>query len=294
VKRLYLKFFDVVWEETRQEPIPVSVVNFQSTPPPELEIVPTVFLTNDVLKRLSPNQVGDLAGKTLGKIESLRKSAHIDPINEVQLDCDWTTGTRDKYFQMLRSIRTELHRRNVKLSATIRLHQIKYRERTGVPPVDRGMLMFYNMASPVDPSVQNSIIDWKIAHRYTERLNQYPLGLDLALPIYSWGVLFEDQRFIALIDGLRREDLQDRSRFGIVGSNRYQVKRDSYLLGERIHRGDTIRFETSEAMVCSQAARDLSKRIPGNNIYLSLFHYDPKVIGGFGREETRHIFSAFR
>ena len=45
------------------------------------------------------------------------------------------------------------------MSATIRLHQVKYRADTGVPPVDRGMLMAYNLLPPDQAGERSSILD---------------------------------------------------------------------------------------------------------------------------------------
>jgi hypothetical protein len=65
---------------------------------------------------------------------------------------------------------------------------VKYRERTGVPPVDRGMLMFYNMGRfSADPEAR-AIFDLESARRYLARISSYPLPLDLALPMWSWTV----------------------------------------------------------------------------------------------------------
>ena len=73
------------------------------------------------------------------------------------------------------------------LSATIRLHQVKYREETGVPPVDYGVLMYYNMGH-ISAMGANSIYDRSTALRYLGKLREYPLPLDIALPMFAWGV----------------------------------------------------------------------------------------------------------
>ncbi|MEZ4901823.1 MAG: hypothetical protein R2822_08725 [Spirosomataceae bacterium] len=49
---------------------------------------------------------------------------------EVQIDCDWTVATKAKYFRLLQQI-SALLPPSVILSATIRLHQIKFYRTTG-------------------------------------------------------------------------------------------------------------------------------------------------------------------
>ena len=84
---------------------------------------------------------------------------------ELQIDCDWTESTRDKYFHLLSTLRNELERNKQIISATIRLHQVKYAAITGIPPVHRGMLMYYNMGK-INATDNNSVYDKKIAEKY--------------------------------------------------------------------------------------------------------------------------------
>ncbi len=85
-------------------------------------------------------------------INQINKSVSIK-CRALQIDCDWTTKTAPKYFYFLQQIREKLDAHEdggtfaslAMLSATIRLHQVKYPEKSGMPPVDKGVLMFYNM-----------------------------------------------------------------------------------------------------------------------------------------------------
>ena len=100
-------------------------------------------------------------------------------IKEIQIDCDWTDSTRNRFFRFTRTLGKLAHAEHSLISATIRLHQIKYFERTGIPPVDRGVLMFYNMGKLAAASERSSIFNTEDAEKYTSRLSQYPLPMDL-------------------------------------------------------------------------------------------------------------------
>src|SRR6185295_19004173 len=130
---------------------------------------------------------------------------------EIQIECDWNASTRESYFLLLRTIRAQLHAGKI-LSGTIRLHQIKYRAQTGVPPLDRGVLMFYGMGDPASPGEKNSILDLDTARKYTAYLKNYPLFLDAALPVYQWGILFHEDHFRGIIRSLGESDLTDFDR----------------------------------------------------------------------------------
>ncbi|MBK8703650.1 MAG: hypothetical protein IPN33_08475 [Saprospiraceae bacterium] len=138
-------------------------------------------------------------------------------ILEIQIDCDWTEKTRDSYFYLLKKMREQLEPGNCALSATIRLHQVRYFKKTGAPPVDRGMLMFYNMGDVESWEEPNSILNIKKGEPYLDGAARYPLPLDVALPAFGWGVLFREGRMIRLIYPIDEKVLADTSRFSAGG-----------------------------------------------------------------------------
>jgi hypothetical protein len=290
VNKLYIKFFDVVWENG---PVPVATVKFSSKPPQDVAVVPTVFIVNDTLKKMSPASVPDLAEKISFKIRRTLAIYHLTGIREVQFDCDWTDSTRDKYFTLLRRLKADWERERVRISATIRLHQIKYRGRTGVPPVDRGMLMFYNMTEVTRFDTKNSILNLEAGKAYTVNLGSYPLPLDAALPIFSWGVIFQDQRFIGLARDFRSADMK-RKPFHRYRANIFRVDSDIYLHGSQLYHGDLIRIEESDYAECRKSAAYLRRNLKiDSQTRLLLFHFDQNAIGGMGYEKLEKVYRAF-
>jgi len=211
IKKLYVKYFDVDWHASGQ-PLPQAEIIWKEPIPEDIELVPTVFITNRSLKKIPLEKIEELADSIFKKIMVLSADKFFNRnISEIQIDCDWSGTTKEKYFRLLSFLRKK--NAEIKLSATIRLHQIKFYQQTGVPPVDKGMLMFYNVGEVADITTKNSILDLDIAKQYLENFEKYPLHLDLALPIFSWGVLFRDGKMIKLISGLSAEELRDTSRF---------------------------------------------------------------------------------
>ena len=103
VKKLYVKFFDVDWNGKMQEPLPVAEVILDTTDLEKIEIIPTIFITNRSLKNY-PLEKMDLLGKNiLEKIFSIKKN-----VREIQIDCDWSETTEEKYFQLLRFFKKEI------------------------------------------------------------------------------------------------------------------------------------------------------------------------------------------
>ena len=189
VKRLYMRFFDVVMDPSNQ-PVPNATIEFIDTIPDSLEIVPTVFIMNDCMSA----DIEDLAEKLTKRVLQMCETHHIRNVHEIQIDCDWTRRTQDRYFAMLENIRNILKENSKSLSATIRLHQLSMQ----VPPVDRGVLMVYNTGDVTDRNVQNPILDINDVKPYLPYLKNYDLPLVAAYPVFSWDVIFRGKRFIGI------------------------------------------------------------------------------------------------
>ncbi len=289
--KIYLRFFDVDWQNNAV--IPISVLENNKPFPDSIAIVPTVFITNRTLLNVSDHGLQGLGDKILKKIKQLSTPFEKNDISEVQFDCDWSPKTQKKYFDLLVYLKNELKLQGKKISATIRLHQIKYFEETGVPEVDRGVLMFYNMDDVDDWNTENSIINNAIAKKYLYNFDRYPLPLDLALPIFKWGIVFQDEKFTRIINSLDENDVRDSTRFIKIGENRFEVLKSTYLKGYYLYQNDQIRLEKVEASQLQNAAILLSEQIQNPELNLIFYHLDSIQIQDHPYEELKDICLRF-
>lgn len=258
---MYLRLFDVDIEKGRAVPIARLRV---ARLPEHIEIVPVIYIRNEVIASLDPLRTQELSSNLLQQSKAFLPGG----FPEIQIDCDWTQSTRDRYFRLLKMMKHDLPP-NVTLSATIRLHQLKYRSQTGVPPVERGALMFYGTGQPSDTNERNSILDLDTAQKYLASLGDYPLPLDAALPVYSWGVLFHGHKFRGILRDVSREVLEEGfSRSG----NIYRARKTVRLRGMTLAAGDWIRLDSVDPEVSAQALKML---LPGlrPDSRVILFHY---------------------
>ncbi len=264
-QRLYLRLFDVDLEGGQVVPVgPVRLTDW----PTDREVVPTVFIANRALT--TPGLPPDtLADRILRRVTALVAGR---PYPELQIDCDWTESSRAAYFQLLRRLRHRLPAGRL-LSATIRLHQFKYPARTGVPPVDRGMLMAYNMGSLRDWADPNSILTPTVLAQYFQR-DDYPLALDLALPLFRWGVIFRDGVGPRLINGLDTTTLSDTTRYERLERGRYRVRSSGYLQAYYLYQDDRLRLEWLTPDSLRAAARILRNYPWPAGWHLAFFHLD--------------------
>lgn len=292
VQKLYVKFFDVDWDFKKKEAIPKAAINFKTIPLVE-EIIPTIFITNRTFENIALTEIPTLAKRMEKRIYALAEQIPDFSVKEIQLDCDWTMSTKEHFFDLLRQLNLALSEKGVITSATIRLHQIKYFEKTGVPPADKGILMFYNMGDIDNWETQNSILDLEIGQQYFKNFDKYPLQLDVALPLFQWGILFRDKRMILIINNLTETELEDEERFLKIGKNRFQVLKSTYLNGHYLYEEDLIRLENINHFELEKSAQALSKLVQNPAITLSFYHLDSLSISKYPVKNIKSIIESF-
>jgi hypothetical protein len=258
-KKLYVKYFDVVNENGV---LPVAKADLKNIP--DCGIVPVVYLSNAVFAG-EKTDAADLAGKVLKLISEMNTHFKLSP-PEIQFDCDWTQKTKEKYFEFLRAAKKVF---NKKISATIRLHQVKYRERTGIPPADEAVLMYYNMGK-ISAAENNSIYDKEIAAGYERSLKDYPLQLSLALPIFSWGIQVRDERVICLLDKMGKENFLNDNNFVPAQDNIFTVKNGCFKSGYYFEKNDRIKIES----VTEESLNEIGSKLSGRFIPAEIIFYD--------------------
>lgn len=242
---LYLKLLDIGY---RNQILAINPTNIRS--PPSVPVIPVVFLDNDALKNVPPDIIRE------------QILTHIPPAAypSLQMDCDWTGQTRDTYFAFLK----RLHDDYPHLSVTLRLHQVKYAGRTGVPPADRAVLMYYNMSDIRDTDTLNYILDNTVGERYLQNFAHYPLPLDLALPLYQQARIIRQGKLVRLA-GNTTVNTNKTER---LGDNHYRVTQGHYWQGYYLYPDDELRMDTIDLPALHQAAQQLSTVMHPNEIIL--------------------------
>lgn len=233
-EKLYIKVLDVNFS-TKLE---LLKTNIKETPK---NFIPVIYITNETMKNVDYSLVSKAILETLKNYK----------FDEIQIDCDWSLSTRSNYFNLLEDLKEKL---NKKISATIRLHQIKYYTKTGIPPVDYGVLMYYNMSNIGDFDTKNSILDNEIAKKYHYNFDVYPLKLKLALPLYSQAIQFREEKAISLFEGVEEKDFNND--FEKLENNRYKVLNSHYFKGRYIYKDDIFRLENSNEQDIKIALKD--------------------------------------
>lgn len=185
ITKLYIRFFDVDIESYEGSAVPVATVVFADSVPSAIGVVPTVFITTRAMERMAAHE-GVFAQKIFKRIKAICRRNGI-AFSEIQLDCDWTNGTREPFFRLCRELKACMGADRM-LSSTVRLHQLAQ----SPPPVDKGVLMVYNTGNLMDMSSENSIFSVSDIEPYLRdhRLAHYAMPLDVAYPVFGWSVIY--------------------------------------------------------------------------------------------------------
>lgn len=312
IEKLYVHLLDVDWSPT-QGAIPVTENELQLTHDAmqwydsfPKQLVPVVFITNKTFELIDSADIPLLAKRLVRRCLPAYDSMDISyqerhliksnggtiPPKEIQFDCDWTIKTKNKYFYFLTEVK-KLLPDSVLLSATVRLHQYKYPSKTGVPPVDRGMLMVYNISDPKQYAQPNSIFDEKKGAAYFNTNKKYPLPLDIVLPAWSWCIVYRDQQFYQVENELTENDLKAASFLKAAGNHRYTVTQDTVYHDLFLRIGDEIKAEGVDATQLKAVTQLSRKAINSDTFTVSLFELSQQEFQQYNHEAFDEVYTSF-
>jgi hypothetical protein len=264
---LYLRFFDV-HAQAGQRPQPVGVLQAYRPTPCVQQVVPVVYITQATFRGLRPEQADTLADHIARKLQGMAHRWHI-PLRQVQLDCDWTASTRPLYFRLLRRVRLQL---GCSLSVTLRLHQTRDTLAQGIPPTDRVLLMAYNLEDVRQRHPRNSILHLPTLEGYLPAIREYPLPMDVALPVFGWAAHYRQGRLLGLVPDADAQQLPD-SLFAPLEAHTFRMVKSGYFAGRYGYAGDVVKLEYPERAQVLQAADWLRAHLPAHTDSLSVLLY---------------------
>jgi hypothetical protein len=301
-QKLYVKFFEVAPDEVfGTAPTAKSSLRFNNYAYSDddslrsvmtiLDIVPTVFIRNEALKTISKPELDSLAGNMvflIDKYYSERFKYQAKSYTEIQLDCDWTPSTKGNYFHLLKAIK---QRSKKVLSCTLRLYPYKYSKVMGVPPVDKATLMCYNLIHPLAFENRNSILENEELEDYLAGVKDYPLHLDIALPVFSWIHVYQNKQFIGIID---RTDEELKNVTKKIRPMWYEVTQDFSTDEFYLKEGDLLKYEEVSPETIRKTIALLKEHLdPDGRTTISLFHLDGEQLTHMSHEDLLSFYTDF-
>ena len=291
---------------------------------------PSIFLTNRVFQKASTSELDSLSSRLIRRLDNInsrfaenafykrdekiwrnwnyseyesykiRRDSVIATIqkdlnnrySEILIDCDWTEKTKDNFFYFIRRLKKDFKNKNI--TVTLRLWQYKNTKTAGVPPVERCLLMCYNMQTANDFNVENSIASLDELKKYVSG-EKYPLKLDVALPVFNWGILFRNEKFIGLLGNIDINSYQNNPiEYQNIGNNKFILLQDKIVGNFFARKGDIIRVESVSKNILNDMANYLKSEIPMDNLSrVTFFSWNKTYINNYGTNEIENIYNLF-
>jgi len=301
IRKMYLKMLDVDYSEAGLIiPVGKTRIDYYISPEEDsLEYVPVVYISNRVFQYM-PTQDIDYYAKLFLE-HTLRIETYTNrAVREVQIDCDWTEGTKDKYFLLLQRMRYWMP--NLKYSVTLRLYPFKYRTKLGVPPANRVMLMMYNLENAKKMELNNSLFDPNLAAKYVTK-TPYPLPMDFAIPAFSWSLLFRHGQFLRVFSDNILEALEsEKARYvGVkegelkyrkLGYNKYLIEETPDFYNDYdLRAGDILKIESCGADELKQASALITRFHPRKDATIAIFDFDLNELNKITYEDLEAAYT---
>lgn len=284
IRKIYLRYFDLVVNPDGNV-VPNATIYFNDSVPAGIEIIPTVFITENCLR----HGIDTLAQRLVKRVRQINETHHVGNVKQLQLDCDWTQKSITQYYSFLKAVGDALKPHGWQLSATIRLHQLSMPP----PPVDYGVLMVYNTGDPRQYSDKNPILDIDDVKPFVRNLKSYKLPLAAAYPNFGWDLLFDHTAFKAILYG---EDLNDSTLYFKTDDNKHLVVQGRYIYqsrgGTAIHLnvGDTVFSKIPDSPTIVAVHDLLAGQRHDINRQVVLYSLDSKNINNYTHAHYEKIY----
>jgi hypothetical protein len=149
------------------------------------------------------------------------------------------------------------------------------------------MLMLYNTGEVDDEHETNSIFQPAAAQKYlTGAPRRYPLPLDLALPLFAWGLVYREGQLWKIIPGDFRPTTPEAFTPTPDG---YEVIQGTFQNGHYLRPADRVRIERMTPDLL-RAAMALTSQIDlADDATLAFYHLDSAARRDFPAEVLRAV-----
>ncbi len=290
IQKLYVKVFEVDRVNSINQAIAKTQLKLDQEVVKRVEVIPCVYMLNSVFIESSKKELDELAVNVAHLIdkytsEKLLRGTKIN-YSEIQIDCDWSEKSQGNYFYFLRKMKTASKK---KISCTLRLYPYKFHKVMGVPPCDRATLMCYNLLNPLKNPRKNTILDTDEMAKYLDTKIDYPVALDVALPVYSWMQCYDGRRFKGVVYGpveafspLLKHDK------GLWNT----MLRDTVVSDIYLRKGDRIKIERVSKQDLAKAVEIIhSSNALSNQSVFSYFHLNSAELKFYNYETLNAHFT---
>jgi len=290
IQKVYVRFFEAGFNEKTKKPYISNLLTINEKPTKAYRIVPIIIIKDKIFQYVNNENIEELSNFICQKITQIISDHKLTDIIEIQVDCDWELNSKIKYFKLLENIRKNMLFEDKILTATLKLQKINFIKISDVLPIDRCMLKCYNTGNIRDYNLKNSIFDFKESEKYIEIIKNFPIPVDLSIPVFSRAIVFKIQKFKMLIDNITEEEIKSSNKFEILQSHYFKAKENLELKGCLIQKDEIIRAEATDF---SQLLKFAEKTKLNNANYTVTLFYLNDAITNDKNSIAEKIFNSF-
>ncbi len=287
VEKIYMRYFDVVVNGDGRV-MPNATIQFVDSVPAGVKVVPTVFIVENCLR----HGLDSVAPLLVKRVRQISETHGVPVADELQIDCDWTATSRADYYRFLSTVRGLLAEHGMKLSVTVRLHQLAMPS----PPADYGVLMVYNTGDIRKKGGGDPILNLDDVKPYLKYVDAYDLPLCAAYPCFGWDLLYHGDEFRAI---LYDAQFDDASLFAAAGEGKWVVVQDRDLPqfvatdDELIylHAGDSVLHRQPSADDILAVRNTLQRHRKTINNQVILYSLDSKSLNNYKSSYYEKVFN---
>jgi len=288
--RIYIKIFDVVFNEWQQRPLPFAQVEFDSASlkwlkSSGIEIVPVLNINNDLLEKVNPDRINALADRVMMLLKT--RLDQFDIMNEkiVHIDCDWSVASKEKYFDLLRYLEMLPFFSGKQITVAVRPRQVENIGQYGVPPVKRAVYTLDAQNEEFQPDL----------------IKDYPLGLEVLLPLFNDPVVFRNGAVMGAISGLPDSVWMNDKVCRVVGEHaeateapeHYEVLKDTVVRLNYLKAGDQIKYVNWDTAMISRIAGFIQGNLNSPEQTIILYQLDSIKIRQYNASQLKAAFNSF-
>ena len=280
-KRLYIKFFDVVFNEWQQRPLPLAQVEFDTTSlkwikESGIEIVPVLYINNDLVDKVNSERISALADRIMLLLKTRLDQFYLTDIKLVHIDCDWSVSSQEKYFDLLRYFETLPFFLDKQISVAVRPKQMGNNAKFGTPPVKRIVFTLDMQDEKFEPS-------W---------LKNYAIPLDVSLPVFNDPIVFRNNSAMGEISGIPDSSWQSEKVCQKSGEY-FEVIKDTVVHFHYFKKGDHIEYKTGDTAALNKIAGSIRDNLKSSQVTIILNQLDSIKIRQYKTSQLRAAFASF-
>lgn len=275
ITNLYFNIFDVKYDPVHFE-IPDSILQHECNVPVNFNVIPVVRIDNEIFEKIDTLFLQDFANKVAYKINEVYSTSFKGhTFIKYQIYCDWNLLTKNNYFKFLKFLRQEIGS-DKKLSVVITLNHLKNQNIVGVPPAKEVVLKYYNFTNIKDFKDYNYIIDNNIANGYLDSVNNYPIKLNLSLPVYSCAIYYfksDYWSYFKVFNSITEKNIASNPLFEINSDSSYNVIDWTTVEGEQIFPHNDLLIQAPSINELLKA-KQVTAKFTKNNYEIIIYKYD--------------------